>query len=89
MGADAIISQNDVLVIDGVKRLRGANVRAASIRAGAALLIATLGAQGESVISNAYQIDRGHERIETQLQLLGANIQRVESQPQREVMSVL
>ncbi len=89
MGADAIVSQNDVLVIDGVKALKAANVRAASIRAGAALLIATLGARGESIISNAYQIDRGHERIEEQLQQLGADIQRVESLPQREVLAVL
>lgn len=78
MGADALISQNDVLVIDGVKALRGANVRAASIRAGAALLIAALGAKGETLITNAYQIDRGHERIETHLAALGAKIERVE-----------
>jgi UDP-N-acetylglucosamine 1-carboxyvinyltransferase len=77
MGADAIITQNDVLVIDGVKALRGATVRAASIRAGAALLIAALGAQGETLITNAYQIDRGHERIEAQLAALGAAIERV------------
>ncbi|MFQ3645922.1 MAG: UDP-N-acetylglucosamine 1-carboxyvinyltransferase [Anaerolineae bacterium] len=78
MGADALISQNDVLVIDGVKALRGAQVRAASIRAGAALLIAALSAQGETLIANAYQIDRGHERIETHLAALGAKIERVE-----------
>ncbi len=78
MGADAIITQNDVLVIDGVKALRGATVRAASIRAGAALLIAAIGAQGETLITNAYQIDRGHERIEAQLAALGASIERID-----------
>jgi UDP-N-acetylglucosamine 1-carboxyvinyltransferase len=78
MGADAIITQNDVLVIEGVKALRGATVRAASIRAGAALLIAALGAQGETLITNAYQIDRGHERIEVQLAALGASIERID-----------
>lgn len=80
MGADVIISQNDVLVVEGVSQLKAATVRAASIRAGAALLIAALGAHGESTITNIYQIDRGHERIEQHLAALGATIQRVDHQ---------
>jgi UDP-N-acetylglucosamine 1-carboxyvinyltransferase len=77
MNADVLVSQNDVLVVTGVKQLKAANVRANSIRAGAAVLIAALGAKGESTIDNAYQIDRGHETIETYLRELGANITRI------------
>ena len=47
------------------------------IRAGIALLIAALGAEGESVIDNIEQIDRGYENIETRLAALGANIERI------------
>lgn len=77
MGADILISQNEVCIITGVKALRGASIRAASIRAGAALLLASLGAQGTTVLENAYQIDRGHERIEEHLSVLGARVRRV------------
>lgn len=77
MGADILISQNEVCIITGVKALRGASIRAASIRAGAALLLASLGAQGTTVLENAYQIDRGHERIEEHLSTLGARVRRV------------
>jgi UDP-N-acetylglucosamine 1-carboxyvinyltransferase len=89
MGADALISQNDVLVVTGVKQLKAARIRANSIRAGAALLIAALGARGETTISNAYQIDRGHERIEEHLKRLGANIVRVEKTPTSQLEAVL
>ena len=77
MGADMLISQSDVLIVNGVAALKPARVRAASIRAGAAVLLASLAAQGESWIENIYQIDRGHESIETHLANLGANITRV------------
>jgi len=80
MGADIIISQNDVCIIEGVKQLKPANVRAESIRAGAAVLLATLAADGESIISNIYQIDRGHEHIEDLLNQLGADVTRIEKQ---------
>jgi UDP-N-acetylglucosamine 1-carboxyvinyltransferase len=76
MGADMLI-QSDVLIVNGVTALKPARVRAASIRAGAAVLLASLAAQGESWIENIYQIDRGHESIETHLSQLGANITRV------------
>ncbi len=79
MGADVIISQNDVCIINGVTGLIGARVRAASIRAGAALLLASVAAQGETVIENGYQIDRGHERIEEQLRILGGHVERIET----------
>ncbi len=84
MGADILISQNDVCVVNGVSHLNGAHVRAASIRAGAALLLASLAANGTTYIDNVYQIDRGHERIEDQLQQLGASVTRVQHQPDDE-----
>ena len=80
MGADILISQNDVCIVKGVERLRAARIRAESIRAGAAVLLAALGAQGESIIENVYQIDRGYERIELLLNQLGVDITRLESQ---------
>jgi UDP-N-acetylglucosamine 1-carboxyvinyltransferase len=84
MGADMLISQSDVLVVNGVRGLKAARVKAASIRAGAALLLAGLGAQGETLIDNAYQIDRGHEEIETVLASLGARIVRIQAEASRE-----
>ena len=81
MGADILISQSDVCVIHGVKKLKPARIKAESIRAGAAVLIAALGANGESIIENIYQIDRGHEHIEALLNQLGADVSRIETQP--------
>ena len=80
MGADIIISQSDVCIIHGVKRLRPARVNAESIRAGAAVLLASLAANGESIIENVYQIDRGHEQIDELLNQLGADITRIETE---------
>jgi len=82
MGADILISQNNVCIVNGVERMQGTRVRAASIRAGAALLLAGIGAEGTTIIENGYQIDRGHERIEDQLHQLGVKISRIEVQPQ-------
>ena len=80
MGADILISQHDVCIIKGVERLRPARIRAESIRAGATVLLAALGAQGESIIENVYQIDRGYEQIELLLNQLGADVTRLESE---------
>ncbi len=77
MGADILISQNNVCIIKGVPQLKAAHVQAPSIRAGAAILLAALGAKGESIIENAYQIDRGHERIEDQLNQLSGRVERL------------
>ncbi len=84
MGADLLISQSDVLVVNGVKSLKAARVRAASIRAGAALLLAGVGAYGDTYIDNIYQIDRGHEAIETVLASLGARITRLKTEKANE-----
>lgn len=64
-------------VIEGVPQLHGAAVEATDLRAGAALVIAGLMAQGTTEISNTHFIDRGYEHLETKLQNLGAKISRV------------
>lgn len=76
MGAD-IKAEGRVAVIEGVKSLSGAQVRAADLRAGAALVIAALGAEGTTSVSNIHFIDRGYESIETALKSVGADIKRV------------
>jgi len=63
-------------VIEGVPRLQGAHVKASDLRAGAALIVAGLIAEGETVISNAYYIDRGYYLIDEKLAALGARIRR-------------
>jgi UDP-N-acetylglucosamine 1-carboxyvinyltransferase len=67
-----------VLVI-GPSRLHGAIVESPDIRAGMAMLIAALGAEGRSEIFNIGQIERGYERIDERLQALGADIRRADS----------
>ena len=71
-GASAIIS--------GVPHLSGACVMASDLRASAALVLATLAAQGESVIRRIYHLDRGYERLEQKLNALGADIRRVKDE---------
>lgn len=75
-GAD--ISVNDRLaVINGVRHLHGTSARCTDLRGGAAVVIAALAAEGESVISDIHHIDRGYENIEHQLSMLGADIKRI------------
>ena len=57
--------------------MRGINMSSPDIRAGVALLIAALSAEGKSVIQNSDQIDRGYQYIDTRLQQLGADIRRI------------
>jgi UDP-N-acetylglucosamine 1-carboxyvinyltransferase len=59
-------------------RLKGTVMTSPDIRAGVALLIAALSADGKSVIHNIEQIDRGYQSIDTRLNALGADIQRVQ-----------
>ena len=75
MGA-RIKVEGRVAIIDGVKALHGAHVRAVDLRGGSALVVAALGARGKTVISGLKHIDRGYERIEECLQSLGAQIER-------------
>ena len=75
MGANIKV-EGKVAVIEGVKNLYGANVVATDLRGGAALVIAALAADGETVISNIKLIDRGYEDREKQLDSVGAKIYR-------------
>lgn len=76
MGAKVSVDKS-VAVVEGVERLTGAPVSASDLRAGAALVVAGLMAEGETEISNIKYIDRGYERIEDKLIALGADIRRV------------
>ncbi|MDQ2658013.1 MAG: UDP-N-acetylglucosamine 1-carboxyvinyltransferase [Bacteroidota bacterium] len=79
MGAQIILCdphRATVIGLDRKQRLRGVKMASPDIRAGVALLIAALSAQGESEISNIDQIDRGYQNIDTRLRALGADISR-------------
>lgn len=67
-------------VITGVERLRGATVEASDLRAGAALTLAGLVAEGETIVKNIHFVDRGYEAFESNLRSLGAHIERVEAE---------
>ncbi len=82
MGADILISQSNVCIIKGVERLKAASISADNIRSGATVLLAALAADGESIIDNVYQIDRGYEAIDELLNELGADVARVEAKAQ-------
>jgi len=77
MGADITI-QGRTAIIRGVNSLKGASVEARDLRGGAALIIAGLVAEGETIISGVNYIDRGYERVENVLSKVGAKIRRVE-----------
>ncbi|HVL81208.1 MAG TPA: UDP-N-acetylglucosamine 1-carboxyvinyltransferase, partial [Actinomycetota bacterium] len=75
MGAD-VRTEGHYIVIRGVERLTGAPVVASDLRAGAALVVAALAAEGWTSVENIAQIDRGYERFEERLSSLGARIRR-------------
>jgi UDP-N-acetylglucosamine 1-carboxyvinyltransferase len=77
MGAD-IRTDDHHAVVRGVDRLSGAPVRAPDIRAGAALVLAGLRADGETVVHDAHHVDRGYEDFAGKLRNLGADVERVE-----------
>ena len=76
MGADITVKGRSAF-ISGVKSLRGANVCAKDLRAGASLILAGLVAEGETIISNAYHIDRGYLHLDKKLTLLGADVKKL------------
>ena len=78
MGGRVILCDPHRAVVVGPSHLRGSTVESPDIRAGMALLIAALAADGVSRIHNIGQIERGYERIDERLRALGANIERVE-----------
>ncbi len=75
MGADIRVMER-TCIVKGIQELTGAPVEASDIRAGGALILASLAAQGESRIGGVEYIDRGYEKPEIRLQALGANIKR-------------
>ena len=80
MGAQIVLCDPHRAVVVGLDKqssLRGNTMSSPDIRAGLALLIAALSAQGKSIIQNSEQIDRGYQNIDIRLQALGANIKRV------------
>lgn len=76
MGAN-IKTEGKVAVVEGVKKLYGARVRAGDLRGGAALVLAGLGAAGETEVENLCYIDRGYENFESRLRSVGADISRI------------
>ena len=78
MGARIVLCDPHRAIVSGPTRLRGGKVESPDIRAGMAMLLAALCAEGTSIINNAQQIERGYERVEERLGALGARIKRVE-----------
>jgi len=77
MGARIVLCDPHRAVVSGPAKLRAATVESPDIRAGMAMLLAAMCAEGTSVINNVGQIERGYERIDERLNALGARIQRV------------
>ena len=80
MGARITLCDPHRAIVSGPSRLHGARLESPDIRAGMAMLIAALAADGTSEIGNVAQIDRGYERIDMRLRDLGARIERVASE---------
>lgn len=69
-------------ILQGVPRLSGTSVMASDLRASAALVLAGLAAEGETVVRRIYHLDRGYDRLERKLNVIGADIRRVEDLPE-------
>jgi UDP-N-acetylglucosamine 1-carboxyvinyltransferase len=76
MGAH-IETKGRTAVVHGVPRLTGAEVMATDLRASMGLVVASLAAEGESQVHRLYHLDRGYERLEEKLALIGADVERV------------
>ncbi len=76
MGADIDV-HGGTAKVTGVEQLRGAPVMATDLRASVSLILAGLAAEGETVVSRVYHLDRGYERLEAKLQGVGAKVERV------------
>jgi UDP-N-acetylglucosamine 1-carboxyvinyltransferase len=77
MGAQIVLCDPHRCIVQGPTRLSGEKMESPDIRAGMALVLASLSAPGKSIIRNVNQIDRGYERVDEKLRSLGAKIQRV------------
>ena len=78
MGANIDVNGN-IATIQGVKSLKAAPVMATDLRASAALVLAALAAEGETIVDRIYHIDRGYENIDKKLSSIGAMVERIES----------
>ena len=78
MGARIILCDPYRCLVQGPNSLYAEKLESPDIRAGMALLLATLAAKGQSTIRNVRQIDRGYERVDEKLRRLGASIERTE-----------
>jgi len=76
MGA-SIDVQGGTATVTGIERLKGAPVMATDLRASVSLILAALAAEGETVVSRVYHLDRGYERVEEKLRACGADIKRM------------
>ncbi len=77
MGARIVLCDPHRVMVTGPARLYGQRMESPDIRAGMAMLLASLCAEGESTIGNVHQIDKGYERIDERLRALGAQIERI------------
>ena len=88
MGANISV-EGRVAVIEGVDRLKGAPVKATDLRAGAALIVAALSADGITEIYDIFHVERGYENMEIKLRSLGADIKKVEEPDPSKAEAVL
>ena len=86
MGAQIQVNDN-LAIIEGVERLTGAQLEACDLRAGAALVIAALAAQGRSEISCVQYIERGYEDIVSKFRSLGADIRSIDEPDEQDQMT--
>lgn len=77
MGAKIMHCDTQKIIIEGPVNLHGREMESPDLRAGLAFVLAALAAHGESIIHGVYKIDRGYERIEERLRMLGADIKRI------------
>lgn len=77
MGADIHLQGSRIAIVHGVSKLSGAEVMASDLRASAALVLAGLAAEGETIINRIYHLDRGYDHLEEKLRACGANIERM------------
>jgi UDP-N-acetylglucosamine 1-carboxyvinyltransferase len=77
MGANIIMCDPFRVIVQGPTQLHGRKLTSPDLRAGFAMILAALVAEGTTEIDNIYQIDRGYENIDKRLKKLGANIRRV------------
>lgn len=80
MGAQIVLCDPHRCMVQGPTQLTGEKMESPDIRAGMSLVLAALSAKGRSTIRNVAQIDRGYERVEEKLQMLGANISRLKEE---------